>query len=155
MSTTRNFRGNGSLRLSLDFSATRSLTKQSPRDDLDVNRLVKRYGSVENLASFANLSPVKPSFGDFTSPIDYAQSLEIIGKVDDAFSSLPSDIRFRFSNDPAELLDFLENPQNKAEAVRLGFFGEEGSGASAPVAQPSLDVIVPGDSSAGTHEQKQ
>jgi len=34
--------------------------------------------------------------------------------------ALPSDVRKRFSNDPAELIDFLADKKNDEEAIKLG-----------------------------------
>jgi len=33
---------------------------------------------------------------------------------------LPADLRARFDNDPAQLIQFLENSDNKDEAIKLG-----------------------------------
>ena len=37
-----------------------------------------------------------------------------------SFESLPSELRGRFENDPAKLIDFLSDERNNAEAVKLG-----------------------------------
>ena len=36
------------------------------------------------------------------------------------FDNLPSDVRNRFNNNPAQLLDFVADPENKEEAIELG-----------------------------------
>ena len=39
---------------------------------------------------------------------------------DDAFAELPSNIRERFNNDPAEFVDFCLDEANNEEAAKLG-----------------------------------
>jgi phage internal scaffolding protein len=40
--------------------------------------------------------------------------------VQDEFEALPAQIRARFDNDPAQLIEFLENSDNRPEAEELG-----------------------------------
>ena len=40
--------------------------------------------------------------------------------ADDAFMALPANIRERFNNDPAELVDFVSDDRNRSEAIDLG-----------------------------------
>lgn len=51
------------------------------------------------------------SFHDMLNKVTDAQS---------AFRGLPARVKTRFSNDPYQLLRFMENPANRAEAERLG-----------------------------------
>jgi hypothetical protein len=51
--------------------------------------------------------------------------------------SLPADLRVRFNHDPVELLNFLDNPQNKTEAIQLGLVNGQ------PVAEPVVAVPTP------------
>jgi Chlamydia-phage Chp2 scaffold (Chlamy_scaf). len=53
--------------------------------------------------------------------IDYQTSLDTIMTAQAAFNDLPSKLRKRFDNDPSQLLSFLQNPQNRDEAIELGF----------------------------------
>jgi hypothetical protein len=39
--------------------------------------------------------------------------------------ALPADLRARFSNNPEELINFLDNPENKDEAIRLGLLDQK------------------------------
>jgi hypothetical protein len=47
-------------------------------------------------------------------------------------------LRARFSNDPAEFLDFCMNEENRDEAIRLGLV-EADIQAPAPVSEPSVE----------------
>ena len=94
-----------------------SLTKQSFKNDSNINNIVNRFlktGST-GLAS----TPRKPVFGDFTS-VDFMEMRNQIADVDQAFASLPARVRSRFAGDPYQVIRFLDDPNNKAEAVFLG-----------------------------------
>lgn len=64
-------------------------------------------------------SPVQGRFMDLTA-IDFMAANNRIVDGRRAFSQLPSRIRARFQNDPYQLLRFLDDPQNKEEAIKLG-----------------------------------
>lgn len=94
-----------------------SLTIQSEKDACDVNWIVakcKRTGMMSNMRT----TPVK--YGDFSSAVDYHDSILRAQEAEATFMSLPAVIRARFSNDPGQLIDFLANPNNGPEAVKLG-----------------------------------
>jgi hypothetical protein len=55
--------------------------------------------------------------------------------------ALPANIRSRFDNDPAKLIDFMENPANREEAESLGLVNK-----SEPVPVALLDATGTGDS---------
>ncbi len=61
----------------------------------------------------------EPQYGDVTA-LDFQSSMERVATSREMFADLPAKVRDRFNNDPAELLQFLEDPRNKAEAVLLG-----------------------------------
>lgn len=56
------------------------------------------------------------------SPDDYEKSMFLIADAKSKFEELPSRIRERFNNNPAKLLQFVDNPQNFDEGVNLGIF---------------------------------
>lgn len=55
----------------------------------------------------------QPHYGDFTEVGDYHQMQDQLAKVDQAFAVLPADTRSKFNNDPAQLIEFLADPNNK------------------------------------------
>lgn len=102
-----------------DPKKDKSLIQQSDMDSADINKIMARYEKTGVLID-ANLSERKPMYGDFTEIKDYHQMLSGIRNVERAFELLPAKIRNRFENDPQQLIDFLENPENNKEAVELG-----------------------------------
>jgi phage internal scaffolding protein len=59
-------------------------------------------------------------YGDFTDADDYHTALNKIIAAEDDFMALPAEIRTQFDNNPANLIGFLNDPSNKAEAEKLG-----------------------------------
>lgn len=64
-------------------------------------------------------SSAQPRFMDLTA-VDYMAANNRIVAGRNAFNNLPSKIRARFQNDPYQLLRFLDNPNNREEAIKLG-----------------------------------
>ena len=60
------------------------------------------------------------SFADnFVIP-DFQESLNIQVKAQEMFNALDANIRAEFKNDPAQLMDFLEDPENRARGEEIG-----------------------------------
>jgi phage internal scaffolding protein len=67
--------------------------------------------------------------------------------AEDEFDALPAQIRARFENEPANLIDFLSNEQNRDEAEKLGLVNPSFSQEKAESTVTPLDVTVLGDTS--------
>lgn len=91
-----------------------SKTQQQFKEQTDINNIMKKY-QMRHLPN-----PQAGIYLDSTDAPTYQQSLETVIKANEAFSSLSSDVRKRFSNDPTELLKFLKDLKNTEEAIKLG-----------------------------------
>lgn len=100
----------------VDCSVEPSVTKQSFKDECDVNRIVSKFHRT-GLIDFVNSN--QPRYGDVT-PIDYQEALNTVATAQEMFVQLPASLRKRFGNSPEELLAFVQNPENDAEAIKLG-----------------------------------
>lgn len=107
-----------------------SLAKQSFAKEADINVLVGRYIKGGALPS----GDRQPGYGDYVG-MDYQGIQNQIASVNQSFAELSADIRRKFSNDPAEMLSFLANPANQAEAVDLGLLP--------PPKEPEIDRNQP------------
>lgn len=94
-----------------------SRTKQSFQNESDVNTIMGKWrksGHIEHL------NKAKPRYGDFTNADDYIEAQAKLIDANEAFMALPSIVRKRFENSPAELLAFMADSANNEEAVALG-----------------------------------
>nr|QJB18940.1 MAG: internal scaffolding protein [Microvirus sp.] len=93
-----------------------SLAQQQFKDECDINNILRQF----NVTGLLPESPLSPRYGDFTGIVDYHSALNAVMAAEDGFMSLPANIRDRFQNDPAQLIDFLSDEKNKQEAIKLG-----------------------------------
>jgi len=93
-----------------------SRTKQSFKDECDINRIMSRYQNT-GVMEFVNKREAR--YADVTA-FDYQEACNLVAGANSMFHDLPSALRSRFDNDPGQLLAFLDNPSNLQEAVSLG-----------------------------------
>lgn len=96
-----------------------SMTRQSEMDACDIHNILKQHSQ----AGFEQLvrdNAARGQYADLTSLPDYQESLNIVLGAQAAFDALPSQVRERFFNDPSRFIEFLRNPDNQEEAIRLG-----------------------------------
>lgn len=65
------------------------------------------------------MATAKPRFEEASS-LSYHEMLNKVSGVKEKFAGLPASLRQRFKNDPMVMLQFLDDPKNRKEAVRLG-----------------------------------
>ena len=120
-----------------------SMTKQSFKDECDINVILARY---ENTGMYYDPLTTRgsraPMFDDFTVVPDYMEAQNFIIEAGEMFNALPSRIRRRFNNSPAELLGFLANSDNVDEAVSLGLISAPDP-APAPVEPEPPSPVKP------------
>lgn len=91
-------------------------TQQHFKDECNINTIIKRWSQGQQ--------PPPPTgialYGDFTGITDFAAASEIVANGHQEFLKLRPEIRLRFNNKLADLLDWLEDPENLEESYRLG-----------------------------------
>nr|QJB20932.1 MAG: internal scaffolding protein [Microvirus sp.] len=118
-----------------------SLTQQHFQDECDINLVMERA------LSTGELPPPKPTYyGDFSTTMDFQSVMDTLNKATEQFQTLPPKVRERFANDPSHLIDFMNDPSNKAEAQFLGLIE--------PVTVTPLDVTVTTDTKTTTAGDK-
>lgn len=101
----------------VDCSKDKVVTQQSTKDEADINWLVDRAKRGADLPVIDR----PPRYGDFSEvPTDLREALNQFNFAKNLFMSMDPKIRFRFQNDPVQMLDFLADPRNRKEAVELG-----------------------------------
>ena len=117
------------LQYAITFDPSEGVTQPEFALDCDINTIISRYQAVQAPLPISDIS----EFTDYTQVGDYQTALQSIVAIDGYFDSLPATIRARFANDPAELMRFLDQPQNRSEAEILGLIQPLGSPVSQTV----------------------
>ncbi len=84
-------------------------TKQSFKDETDINRLLARAqitGTISHLARY------EARYGDF-SDFDFFESQIMLTKGREIFDALPSEIRSEFNQSQEEFFAYVNDPNNK------------------------------------------
>lgn len=109
-------RKNGSLRV-FTLNNEISKTDQTAKKECDVNHIVKKFNTT---GMVTHLREGRGSYLDLSEVGDLSNSLNVVASAQQKFDQLPSELRKRFGNSPVQLVEFLSNPENDAEAVKLG-----------------------------------
>lgn len=94
-----------------------SRTKQSFKEECDINTIVERFGIGYDIP--AGGIPAE-AFGDFSDSADFHTLVNRLAVAREAFDMFPAPVRARFDNDPEKLVGFLSDDANRDEAERLG-----------------------------------
>lgn len=123
-------------------------TEQAHKDRCDVNKIIKRYdkdGLIRHVTRF------EAKFGDLSGE-DFKTMTDKVINAKNSFDKLPSEIRNRFNNDPGSLLEFMDNPENRNEAIKLGLirktWSEELDGLGEHVVRDENEKVVSVESTA-------
>ena len=98
-----------------------SRTKQSFRDECDINYILRQFNVTGQLPA----GSVQPQYGDFSGITDYQSALNAVMAAQDSFLALPAKVRARFDNDPAFFVEFASDEANRDEMKALGLLHEE------------------------------
>lgn len=94
-----------------------SLTVQSFKDECDINQIIARVLKGNDLQ---HVNSRAAKYGDFSNVPDYQSALDLVNRANGFFMEMSPQIRERFANDPAKMIDFLQDENNYDEAVKLG-----------------------------------
>lgn len=137
----------------VECSADEDRTQQAFKDEADINFLMKRFEKTGILPQGRQNAPVYVDATQF----DFTDAQNRVAEVRGVFSQLDARTRARFENDPARMLDFLSDPANNAEAIKMGLMAKpaevrdgteqkvEGTGGAGQAGEPGK-----GDGAAGS-----
>jgi phage internal scaffolding protein len=100
----------------------KSLTQQHDKDRVDINKIMARAtkkGMVDHI------NTAEPVYGDFTNVNDYHSALNQVLKAEAEFNNLSAEVRKHFQNDPAQLIQFMQDDKNYESAIDLGLIPKE------------------------------
>lgn len=115
--------------------AAQGRTKQSFKNECDINTIMAKYIKTGAIQHF---NEKQPQYYDCEA-VDFRQAMEIVQNAEQMFSELPAIIRRAFDNDPAEFLEFCQDPANAEKIQEMGLSGAPPVAApdEKPEAQPS------------------
>lgn len=96
-----------------------SMTKQEFVRECDINNILKQY-SVSGMLNHINSKASQGTYADLPDAVDFQDSLHQVEAARAAFMTLPSKLRARFDNEPAQFLAFVGDPANLDEMRKLG-----------------------------------
>jgi phage internal scaffolding protein len=108
-------RKNGSVRV-LKHCGEDTHVKQSAEPACNVNNIMAKARYTGTVPTVEKVM----EYGDFSEIQDYHSAQNKLIQAQNSFMKLHADIRSRFDNDAGKLIEFLENPKNRAEAEKLG-----------------------------------
>lgn len=91
-------------------------TDPTGAEDADINNIVARFHKTGVMPGV----DVPQLFADVSDSPSYQDALQTIVNANNQFMAMDAKTRKRFDNDPAEFLDFVNNPTNAQELVNMG-----------------------------------
>lgn len=119
-------------------------TKQSFRDECDINLIVRRHASDGLLA---HLNPRMPTYGDFTAAMELRDAMQLVDLAEQGFAQIPAEVRAMCNNDPATFLQLVNDPDHIEALAEAGLPMADGWEPTKP--EPEQGGENPPDPSGG------
>jgi len=94
-----------------------SMTEKHHAKACDINNLLATYRKT-GLCTHVNTH--QGDYSDISNVPTYHEALQQIQAADNAFKTLTAEIRAQFENDPANFLNFVNDPNNREEMGQMG-----------------------------------
>ena len=95
-----------------------SLTQQHFQEECDIINIIKRH---DRNGIIEHVHRGQARYGDFSEVTDYREALDLVKNAQEEFMTIPSDIRKQFDNNPGKFYEFVSNPDNRDELIKMGF----------------------------------
>jgi len=121
-----------------------SVTKQSFKDECDINNIVKRFEAT-GILDHVNQAAAKGLYIDLPSGLDLQTGLDKIRQAEAAFMALPASARAEFNNDPVEFVEAFNNPSKEQQErfIELGLATRRETAPTEPSPQPVAPAPTP------------
>ena len=120
-----------------------TMTIQSEKDNCDINVIMNRYATCGTPLPYRT-DGVQPVYADVSELGDYMENFQRCKQAEEMFNALPSALRKELDNNPANLLPFIQDENNKERCYEYGLLNRPAVEApQAPVVVPSVSVSVP------------
>lgn len=112
----------------------KSLTVQAPADEVDINKIMARVLKGHTVLTSAGT----PFYGDVSEFDGLQDALIKVQEADELFMQYPAELRSKFENDPVKFVDFMMDPANLDEAIKLGLAKPKPVEVTPPVPEPGV-----------------
>lgn len=120
-------------------------TEQDHKDTCDINKIIRKY---DKTGLITHISSMEAKFGDLTG-MEFKAMQDKVAGAKSMFEALPGKIKQRFDYMPEKLLEFMDDPKNRPEAIELGLinkdWAEEVDGIGEHVKNPQPPRTIPAD----------
>ena len=131
--------GSGSRRRVVISFPQETKTKQSFKEECDINRIVKSFAKT---GEFTHLARGTPQYG-YASSQSFHEAMNIVTESKSQFEELPSKARSHFENDPAKFLACCEDETRRDELVELGLADPKPAPEPEPSPEASQETLKP------------
>lgn len=106
----------GTQRVNIDCNDENCKVQQHYKEECNINNIVRKIakGFVPPMVA------QRPFYADVSGVEDYQTSLTKVVKAQQQFDMLPANIRAKFFNRPENLIEWLQDENNRSEAEKLG-----------------------------------
>jgi len=110
-------RPNGTTRVTTDPVGP-TKTQRQFKDQCNVNNIIAKYKKTGSITHVRNAQ--NGVYADLTNLPSLEEAHAVVNAAKEAFEAIPSSIRQRFGHDPQQFIQFLADPSNNEEAIKLG-----------------------------------
>lgn len=121
------------------------MTEQSHKDACDIRLIMDR---AQRTGMLTHRVATEGQYQNLASRPQFDEAMRIIAHANTVFETIPAKIREQFNHDPAKFLEYIENPENRANMKEMGFDTshlppEEPEKVSKPKKQPEKPPEAP------------
>lgn len=99
------------------------LTEQAHKNETDMNYILRDY---QRTGLLRHAKDNEGKYDDIAVQ-DFQDAMIIVANANSMFEELPANMRKQFSNNPANFLSFVQNPDNKSQLESMGIIkGNDG-----------------------------
>lgn len=103
-----------------------TLARPSFKHECNINSIMAK--AIKGL--HVPINPKSPLFGDVSNMGTFHEMNQRIQEIQNEFlHTVPAEIRLKFGNDSGRFADWLQKPENREEAIRLGLIEDAGKAA--------------------------
>lgn len=97
-------------------------TKQYFKDECNIDNILAQY---DRTGLINHVNEYQGNYEDVSNFQDYHTSMNQVLETNKLFMTLPSKMRLKFNNDPGSFVEFVSNPENKEEMIKMGLINEK------------------------------